>query len=147
MEMDLCERFRADSQKTLYVTGIGRSFSDDDISDVFGVNGEISNIIRIPNEPHQPQGRTLIVYESEQAILKVDPSTLGELVKPEDPTVKWFSKTIRDITQEEFGKEIARRYLKELEVMGSSGKAAFFRFFQSELPATLTPQTESNLTC
>ncbi|XP_038125367.1 zinc finger CCHC domain-containing protein 12-like [Cyprinodon tularosa] len=140
--MDLCERFAADSQKTLYVTGVTASHSDNDISDVFGANGKISKIVRVPNEPHQPEGRTLIMYESEQAILKIDPSTLGEIVLTVDPPIKWYSKTIRDITQEEIGKEMARRYLRELEFMGDSGKAGFFSFLQSELHASLTPQTE-----
>lgn len=143
MEMDLCKRFQADSQKTLYVTGVETSYSDDDIADFFRVNGKVSKIIRIPNEPHQPEGRTLIVYDSEQAILKIDPSTLGELTSEVDPALKWSSKTIRDITQEEVGKEIARRYLKELQVMGGSGKAGFLSFFQSALQDNPTSQIET----
>ncbi|XP_039900907.1 zinc finger CCHC domain-containing protein 12-like [Simochromis diagramma] len=143
MALDLCERFRVDSQKTLLITGIERHRSEHDITNVFEVNGKISNIVRVPDEPHQPEGRTLIVYESEQAILKIDPSTLGEVVSPLDPTVKWVSKTVRDITQEEMGKEVARRYLKELEFMGGSGRAGFLSIFQGELQASPTPQTET----
>lgn len=106
--MDLCGRFQVDYQKTLYVTGVEQSCADDDVSDVFVTNGKISKIIRIPDEPHQPQGRTLVTYESEQAILKVDPVTLGELKSPVDPSVFWVSKTVRDIIQGELGKEVAR---------------------------------------
>ncbi len=144
--MDLCGRFQVDGQKALYVTGVERSCTDDDISDVFVTNGKISKIIRVPDEPHQPQGRTLVIYESEQAILKIDPVTLGELQSPVGPSVIWSSKTVRDITQGEMGKEVARRYLKELEVLGDSGKAGFLSFLQSELQAGPTPQTETQLT-
>ena len=145
MEMDFCKRFQVDSQKTLYVTGVETNYSDDDISEFFRVNGKVSKIIRIPNEPHQAEGRTLVVYESEQAILKIDPSTLGELTSEIDPALKWFSKTIRDITQEEAGKEIARRYLQELQIMGGSGKAGFLSFFQSALQDCPTSQTETQM--
>ncbi|XP_049423362.1 uncharacterized protein LOC125883185 [Epinephelus fuscoguttatus] len=144
--MDLCGRFQVDGQKTLYVTGVEQSCTDDGISDVFVTNGKISKIIRVPDEPYQPRGRTLVIYESEQAILKIDPVTLGELQSPVDPSVIWFSKTVRDITQGEMGKEVARRYLRELEVLGDSGKAGFLSFLQSELQAGPTPQTETQLT-
>lgn len=106
---------------------------------MFVTNGKISKIIRVPDEPHQPQGRTLVIYESEQAILKIDPITLGELQSPVGPSVIWSSKTVRDITQGEMGKEVARRYLRELEVLGNSGKAGFLSFLQSELQAGPTP--------
>lgn len=143
MELDLCQRFRVDSKRTLYVTGVDESYSDDDISDIFVINGKISKVIRVPDEPHQPKGRGLVEYESEQSILKIDPSTLGELTSPGDPDLKWFCKTIRDITQEEIGREMARRYLKELELIGGSSKSGFLSFFQSELQTSATSQTET----
>lgn len=141
--MDLCERVGVDSQRALCVTGVGMSCTDDDISDVFGVNGKISKIIRIPDEPNQPKGRTLVEYDSEQAIIKIVPAILGEIPSPEDPTEKWSSRTIRDITQEETGKELARRYLRELEVIGGSGKAGFLSFLQSESQVGPAPQPET----
>lgn len=142
--MELCDRLGVNSQTTLYVTGIEGSCSVDDITDVFLVNGEISKIIRIPNEPNQPEGRTLIEYESDLAIVKIDPATLGELTSPVDPTVKWSARTIRDISQEELGKQVARRYLRELQFMGGSGKAGFLSFL-SELQEDPTPHTETQL--
>ena len=93
--MDLCGRFQVNGQKTLNLTGVEQSCTDDDISDVFVTNGKISKIIRIPDEPHQPQGTTLVIYKSEQAILKIDPVTLGELQSPADPSIIWSSKTMR----------------------------------------------------
>lgn len=143
--MELCDRFQVNSQTTLYITGVESSCSDDDINDVFVVNGKISKIVRIPNEPDQPQGRTLIEYESEQAILKIDPATLGELTSPVDATTKWSARTVRDITQEELGRQMALRYLKELKVMGGSGKAGFLSFLQSELQEETTPHSETQL--
>lgn len=80
MKLDLCEHFQADSQKTLFVTGIERRCSGDDITNVSEVNGTISKVARVPDEPRQPEGRTLIVYESEQAILEIDPSALGGVI-------------------------------------------------------------------
>ena len=44
------------------------------------------------------------------------------------------------------GKEVACRYLRELEVLGYSGKADFLSFLQSELQAGPTPQAETQLT-
>lgn len=78
--------------------------------------------------------------------MKSDPVTLGELQSPVDPSVILSSKTVRDITQGEIGKEVARRYLKELEVLGHSGKAGFLSFLQSELQAGPTPQPETQVT-
>lgn len=83
MELDLCEHFQADSQKTLFVTGIERRCIGDDITHFSEVNGTISKVARVPDEPRQSEGRTLIVYESEQAILKIDPSALGEVISSE----------------------------------------------------------------
>lgn len=142
--MDLCDRLGVNSQTTLYVTGVESSCGDDVIVDVFRANGKISKIIRIPDEPNQPEGRTLIEYESDLAIIKIDPATLGELTSPVDPTVKWSARTIRDITQEELGKQMARRYLRELQFMGGSGKAGFLSFL-SDLQEDPSPHTGTQL--
>lgn len=83
MELDLCEHFQADSQKILCVTGIERRCSGDDITNVFEVNATISKVARVPDDPGQPEGRTLIVFESEQDILKIDSSALGEVISSE----------------------------------------------------------------
>lgn len=141
--MDLCEQFGVNSQRTLYITGVEASCTDDDISNVFAANGKISGIIRIPEELNQPRGRTLVEYGTDQAIEKINPATLGELPSPVNPAAKWFSRTIRDIVQEKAGKELARRYLSELEFIGGSGRASFLSFLQSEAQVGPTHQPET----
>lgn len=143
--MELCDRFQVDSHRALYLTGVENGCSDDDLSDIFVINGKISKIVRVPNEANHPEGRVLIEYESEQAILKINPDTLGELASYTDPTSKWSVRTIRDITQGELGKEMARRYLSELQVMGGSVQAGFLSFLQKEFQADYTPRTETQL--
>lgn len=59
MELDLCEHFQADRQKSLFVTGIERHCIGDDITNFSEVNGTISKVARVPDEPRQPEGRTL----------------------------------------------------------------------------------------
>lgn len=131
--MDMCNRFDVHGPSSLLVTGIVRDYTDEEITKVFEVNGKISKIVRIPNEQGQPEGRVLIEYASDRSISRVDPITLGDLASPKDPSVTWSARTIRDICQEEIGKEIARRYLSELESVAGSGKAGFLSVLQSEL--------------
>lgn len=113
--MDICNRFEVNGQNSLYVTGIGSDYTDEEVDAMFKVNGDISKIVRIPDELGQPEGRALIQYASDRSISRIDPITLGTLPSPKDPSVSWFVRTIRDICQEEMGREIARRYLGELQ--------------------------------
>lgn len=122
--MDVCNRFNVNGQNSLYATGIEDFYTDEEIANVFKVNGMISKIVRMLNEPRQPEGRALIDYASDRSISRIDPITLGTLPSPKDPAVVWLVRTIRDNRQEEIGKEIARRYLDELKAVGS-GKAGF----------------------
>lgn len=131
--MDLCNRFNVNGQCSLYVTGIEGVYTDDDITKVFEINGKVSKVARIPNEPNEVEGRVLIEYVSDKSISKIDPKILGDLPSPNDPSVVWSVRTIREVVQEDVGREIARRYLSELKAVGSSGKTGFFSVLQSEL--------------
>ena len=134
--MDICNRFEVNGQNSLYVTGIGSDYTDEEINTVFKVNGDISKIVRIPDESGQPEGRALIQYASDRSISRIDPITLGTLPSPKDPAVLWFVRTIRDVCQEEMGREIARRYLSELQSVAGSGRAGFLSVLQGELQGT-----------
>lgn len=134
--MDICNRFEVNGQNSLYVTGIGSDYTDEEINTVFKVNGDISKIVRIPDESGQPEGRALIQYASDRSISRIDPITLGTVPSPRDPAVSWFARTIRDVCQEEMGREIARRYLGELEAVAGSGRAGFLSVLQGELQGT-----------
>lgn len=131
--MDICNRFEVNGQCALYATGIEDIYTSEEIASVFAVNGEILKIVRIPNEPGQPEGRTLVEYVSDRSISRVDPITLGTLQSPKNPAVVWSVRTIRDICQEEQGKELARRYLEELQAVAGSGRAGFLSVLQNEL--------------
>lgn len=131
--MDICNRFGVNGQNSLYVTGIGSDYTDEEINTVFKVNGDISKIVRIPDESGQPEGRALIQYASDRSISRIDPITLGTLQSPKDPAVSWVVRTIRDVCQEEMGREIARRYLGELQFVADSGRAGFLNVLQEEL--------------
>lgn len=131
--MDICNRFEIIGQNSLYVSGIGSDYTDEEIDTVFKVNGDISKIVRIPDESGQPEGRALIQYASDSSISRIDPITLGTLPSPKNPAVSWVGRTIRDVCQEEMGREIARRYLGELQSVAGSGRAGFLNVFQEEL--------------
>uniref|UniRef100_A0AAQ6IIC4 Paraneoplastic antigen Ma-like C-terminal domain-containing protein n=1 Tax=Anabas testudineus TaxID=64144 RepID=A0AAQ6IIC4_ANATE len=141
--MDLCNRFDIDGQRSLYVTGIEGVYADIDIANVFEINGNISKVVKIPNEQNQPEGRALVEYVSEKSISKVDPKILGDIPSPNDPSVVWSVRTIRDVVQEEVGKEIAHRYLSELRAVGGSGKVGFLSVLQSELQESQAPTYHS----
>ncbi|KAK0134621.1 Paraneoplastic antigen Ma1 [Merluccius polli] len=131
--MDICNRFEVNGQSSLFVTGIGSEYTDEEINTVFEVNGDISKIVRIPDESGQPEGRALIQYASDRSISRIDPITLGTLPSPKDPAVSWVARTIRDVCQEEMGREIANRYLSELQSVAGSGRAGFLSVLQREL--------------
>lgn len=42
--------------------------TDKERNDFFKVNGKIKEIVRVPDVPDEPKGRTLIEYTSEQTI-------------------------------------------------------------------------------
>ena len=131
--MDICNQFDVDGQSSLLVTGIEGDYSDVEIADVFGANGEVSKIVRIPDELEHPKGRALIEYASDRSISRIDPIILGTLPSPKDPSLKWSVRTIRDVCQEEMGRELGRRYLSELKLVTGSGKAGFLSVLTSEL--------------
>ncbi|CAI5680231.1 unnamed protein product [Oreochromis niloticus] len=131
--MDICNRFEVNGQNTLYVTGIGPEYTDEEITAVFKVNGDISKLVRIPDELGQPEGRALIQYASDRSISRIDPITLGTVPSPKDPAVLWFARTIREVCQEAVGREIARRYLGELKSVAGSGRKGFLSVLQEEL--------------
>lgn len=131
--MDICNRFEVNGQNSLYVTGIGPEYTDEEITAVFKVNGDISKLVRIPDESGQPEGRALIQYASDRSISRIDPITLGTVPSPKDPAVMWFARTIRDVCQEVVGREIACRYLDELKSVAGSGRKGFLNVLQEEL--------------
>ena len=95
--MDICNRFDVDGQSSLYVAGVEGAYTDEEIASVFEINGNISKIVRIPDELGQPEGRALIEYASDRSISRTDPSTLGTIPSPKDPAVVWSVRTIGDM--------------------------------------------------
>ena len=105
-------------------------------------------LVRIPDESGQPEGRVLVEYSSDRSISRVDPSILGTLPSSLNPSVVWSVRTIRDICQEEIGKDIARRCLDELKAVAGSSKAGFLSILQRELQESqaTTPHLQTNAT-
>lgn len=68
--MDLCNRFDVHGQNCLYVTGVEKTCSIEDITGFFEVHGEIAKVVRVPDEPEKPAGTFLIQYSSDSSILK-----------------------------------------------------------------------------
>lgn len=85
--MDLCNQYSVHGQSCLYVTGVDKHCTNEDITSFFEVNGEIAKIIRVPEEPDQPTGRVLVQYSSERSVLRINPDSLGELPNPKDPSM------------------------------------------------------------
>lgn len=131
--MELCNQFDVHGPSCLYVTGIGETYTDEEISDFFAANGTIAAVVRVPDEQDQPRGRTLIQYSSERTISRLDPASLGHLPSPKDPTVSWNVRTIREVCQEELGKELAQKCLAELSTLAGKSKAGFWAMLQSEM--------------
>ncbi|RXN38904.1 glutamate receptor kainate 1-like isoform X2 [Labeo rohita] len=113
--------------------GVEKTCSIEDITGFFEVHGEISKVVRVPDEPEQLSGRLLIQYSSESSILKIDTDSLGDLTSPKDPAVAWHVRTVRDMSQEKLGRGLAQRYLDELSTIPGSGRAAFLLALQKEL--------------
>ncbi|CAL9701145.1 unnamed protein product [Knipowitschia caucasica] len=139
--MDLCNQFNVHGPSCLYVTGIDEAYSDDDITEFFKVNGDIKKVVRVPDDPEQPQGRALIEYAAERTISRLDPVQLGSLPSPNDSVVTWYVKTVRELCQEELGRELAQKCLAELNSLAGISKAGFWETLQSELQSAL-PQAE-----
>lgn len=139
--MDLCNQFNVHGSSCLYVTGIDEAYSDDDITEFFKVNGDIKKVVRVPNDPEQPRGRALIEYTAERTISRLDPVQLGNLPSPKDPAVTWCVKTVRELCQEELGRELAQKCLAELSSLAEISKAGFWEALQNELQSA-QPQTE-----
>lgn len=131
--MDLCNRYSVHGQSCLYVTGVDKNCTNEDITSLFEVNGEIAKIIRVPDEPDQPTGRVLVQYSSESSVLRINPDSLGELPDPKDPSMTWCVRTVRDICQESLGRELALRYMEELNAIAGSGRVGFMLALQDEL--------------
>lgn len=131
--MDVCNRFDVDGQCSLYITGIKGDYTCEEIASAFTINGEVCKVVKVPDEPGQPKGRVLLQYVSDMSISKIDPITLGTVPSPRNPAVTWTVRTIRDVCQEEVGREIARRYLGELDSVVGISRAGFLEILQAEL--------------
>lgn len=143
--MDICNKYDLSGQNCLYVTDIDDSYTTQEISDFFEVNGQVKNVVKVPNEPGEQTGRVLIEYTSDRAITRIDPSKLGYLESPKDPSVTWHVRTIREICQDELGRELAQRYLNELQTLHSTSRAGFLDTLQRELEtlqSDVSPSTE-----
>lgn len=111
----------------------------------FLINGEVSKVVKIPDEPGQPEGRVLLQYASDMSISKIDPITLPS---SKNPAVTWSVRTIGDVCQEEIGREIARRYLDELDSVAGVSRAGFLDILQSELQRAASPvRSNGTQTC
>lgn len=138
--MDLCNRFDVHGPSCLYVTGIDEQYTDKELTDFFKVVGDIKKVVRVPDVPEQPKARTLVEYSSEQAIKRIDPIILGHVPSPRDPNIIWHVRTIREVCQEELGRELAQRCLADLSTLAESSKAGFWNVLQQELePAPSDP--------
>lgn len=131
--MDLCNQFNVHGPSCLYVTGTNEAYTDSNITDFFKANGDIRKVVRIPNDPEQPQGRALIEYSSDRTISRFGPAQLGDLPSPNDPAVTWCVRTIRELCQEELGQEMAHKCLAELGFLTGVSKVSFQKVLQSEL--------------
>lgn len=136
--MDLCNRFDIHGPSCLYVTGIDEQYMDEEITGFFNVNGDIKKIVRVPDyfdffAPGQPRARTFVEHSLERAIYRLDPAGLGHLPSPHDPNITWLVKTIREVCQEELGRELAQRCLAELSTLAGSSKAWFWNMLHSHL--------------
>ncbi|KAK7882180.1 hypothetical protein WMY93_028354 [Mugilogobius chulae] len=112
---------------------IDKAYTDSDITEFFKANGDIKKIVRVPDDPQSPLGRTLIEYSSDRTISRLDPAQLGDLPSPNDPAVTWSVRTIRELCQEELGREMAQKCLAELSSLAGISKAGFWDVLQSEL--------------
>lgn len=63
-KMDLRNQFLLHGPSCLYAKGESGRYSDDEITDFFQVDGDIAKIVRVPDDPDQPRGRTL--YSTQQ---------------------------------------------------------------------------------
>lgn len=131
--MDLCNRFDLRGQNCLLITGIDDSYTIKEITEFFEANGPVKKVVRVPDESDQPAGRVLVEYASDRTVSRLDPSKVGNLPSPKDLAVIWNVKTIREICQDDLGRELAQRYLSELQSLHSSSKAGFFSILQNEL--------------
>lgn len=130
--MDICNQFDLHGPSCLFVTGISDAYTDTDIAAYFKVNGDIKKIVRVPDDPDQPQGRVLIEYAMERTVSRLDPAQLGNQPSPNDPDVTWYVKTIREVCQEELGRELAQRCLAELSSLAGTSKISFWDALQPE---------------
>lgn len=131
--MDLCDRFSVNSRNSLLVTGIEDIYVDAEIEQVFSVNGNVSQVVRIPDEQNEPQGRALIEYSSDKSITKIDPVVLGNILSPNDPNVTWHVRTVMNMCEEEAGKRLAQHYLNELKAVVGGNTTGFLKVLQDEL--------------
>ncbi|XP_060780329.1 uncharacterized protein LOC132888274 [Neoarius graeffei] len=143
--MDLCNRYGVHGQCCLVVVGVDEISTEEMIISFFEQNGKISKCIRIPDEPGQPNGRALIVYASETSITKINPDTLGHIPSPNDPAILWHVRTIRDICQEDLGKELAHQYLEELSAIGGSATSGYASILERELRRIQSQASEKTL--
>lgn len=131
--MELCNQFDVRGQNCLYVTGIEDSCSEQEIADFFKINGDVEKVVKVPDESGQPTGRVLIEHSSYRAISRLNPDTVGKLPSPKDSNVTWHARTIREICQGELGRELAHRYLSELQALPWTSREGSFTTLQSQL--------------
>lgn len=131
--MDLCNRYKIHGQSCLLVVGVDQTYTDVMLIRFFEQNGEVSNCIRVADEPNQPNGRVLIQYASERSITRINPDNLGHVPSLNNPAVLWHIRTICEICQEDLGKELAHQYLEELSAVGGSSTSGFVSILQNEL--------------
>ncbi|XP_055017481.1 LOW QUALITY PROTEIN: uncharacterized protein LOC129411251 [Boleophthalmus pectinirostris] len=97
------------------------------------INGTVKKVVKIPSDPEQPQGRVLVEYSSDRAISRLDPAQLGNLPSPNNSAVTWCVRTIRELCQEELGREMAQKCLAELSSLTGISRAGFWDVLQNEL--------------
>ena len=134
--MDLCDPYSVNGQRSLFVTGVEDTYTNEEIEQLFSTNGDISRIVRIPDDVNNPHGRVLIEYSTENSITKINPIVLGEIASPNDPSETWHVKTIRSLYEEEAGKKLAQQYLRELRAVAGANTGGFLKALQDELRAT-----------
>lgn len=83
--------------------------------------------------PDQPKARTIVQYSLKRAISWLDPANLGHLASPHDSNITWNVRTVREVCQEELGRELAQRCLADLNTLPGSSKAGFWNVLQQEL--------------
>lgn len=100
--------------------------------------------MRVPDDPDQPKGRTLVQYSSDRAVSRLDPAFLGNHPSLGDPNITWHVRTIRELCQEELGRELAQSCLAELSALAGKSKAGFWDTLQQQFQAQSASPSPQN---